>query len=273
MLKLMRADFARLIKSRSYWICVILSSAVCILNIVTGYIASKNSIQSIATYLMGDSSNNMLFTAIFVSLFIGTDHACGTIRNKLIVGHSREEVYFSNLAVTCSAALGMRVISWICVLIFGFAAGGKIGMDAGELMLNIAIIVMLLFAACAIFTFIGMMISSKSTNTVISIVSVIALIVGCALIKQFLDQPDMIYDVAITDNGIMPLEPYPNPMYVSGTARDLLTTLLDILPGGQAIQLEMRSLHTPELMPLYSLGVIIVVTAAGLILFRKKDLK
>lgn len=273
MLKLMRADFARLFKSRAYWVCVILSSAVCILNIVSGYIASKESVQSIATFLVGDSSNNMLFTAIFVSLFIGTDHACGTIRNKLIVGHSRTAVYLSNLVVTCAAALAMRVISWSCQLIFGFAAGGQIGMEAGELALNMLITAMLLFASCSIFTLIGMLVSSKSSGTVVTIVSVIALIIGCALIKQFLDQPNMIYDVAMTDNGFVPLEPYPNPMYVSGTARDLLTTLLDILPGGQAIQLEMRSLHEPKFMPLWSLGVMTIVTVAGLMLFRKKDLK
>lgn len=273
MLKLMRADFARLFKSRAYWVCVILSSAVCILNIVSGYIASKESVQSIATFLVGDSSNNMLFTAIFVSLFIGTDHACGTIRNKLIVGHSRTAVYLSNLVVTCAAALAMRVISWSCQLIFGFAAGGKIGMNAGELGLDMLITVLMLFASCTIFTLIGMMISSKSTNTVISIVSVIALIIGCALIKQFLDQPEMTHDTIITDHGIEVSDMYPNPMYVSGTARDILTAVNDILPGGQAIQLEMRSLHEPKRMPLWSLGVTAVVTAAGLILFRKKDLK
>ena len=273
MLKLMRADFARLIRSRSYWICVILSSAVCILNIVSGYIASKNSIQSIATYLVGDSSNNMLFTAVFVSLFIGTDHACGTIRNKLIVGHSRAEIYLSNLVVTCAAALCMRVISWSCQLIFGFAAGGKIGMDAGELALDMLIMAMLLCASCSIFTLMGMLFSSKSTNTVITMVSVFVLVIGCALIKQFLDQPEMIYDTIITDHGVEASELYPNPMYVSGALRNILTAVIDILPGGQAIQLEMRSLHEPKLMPLWSLGVIAVVTAAGLMLFRKKDLK
>lgn len=273
MLKLMRADFARLIRSRSYWICVIISSAVCILNIVTGYIASKESVQSIATYLVGDSSNNMLFTAIFAALFIGTDHACGTIRNKLIVGHSRAEVYLSNLVVTCAASLAMRVISWSCQLIFGFAAGGQIGMNAGELALDMLITAMMLFAACSIFTFLGMLISSKSTNTVIAIMTVFVLIIGCSIIKQFLDQPEMIYDTFITVNGIDTSELYPNPMYVSGTLRDILTAVIDILPGGQAVQLEMRSLHTPEFMPLYSLGVMTVVTIAGLMMFRKKDLK
>lgn len=273
MLKLMRADFARLIRSRAYWVCVITSSALCILNIVTGYIANKESVQSIATYLVGDSSNNMLFTAIFVSLFIGTDHACGTIRNKLIVGHSRAEIYLSNLVVTCSAALFMRVISWSCQLIFGFAAGGKIGMDAGELSLDMLITAMLLCASCAIFTLMGMLISSKSTNTVVTIVSVIALIIGCALIAQYLAQPETITDTTITENGVEVSKPYHNPLYVSGATRDILTAINDILPGGQAIQLEMRSLHEPRLMPLYSLGMTAAVTVAGLVLFRRKDLK
>ena len=45
-----------------------------------------------------------LFMAMFTSLFIGTEYDYGTIRNKIIVGHSRTSIYFSNLSMTPGCA-------------------------------------------------------------------------------------------------------------------------------------------------------------------------
>ena len=49
-----------------------------------------------------------LVAAILTSMFIGSEYSDGTIRNKLVVGHSRMRIYLANLIV-CSVA---------CVLIF-----------------------------------------------------------------------------------------------------------------------------------------------------------
>lgn len=91
---------------------------------------------------------------------------------------------------------------------------------------------------------------------------------------SLLNQPELTWDyIHNPEGGWMVTEPYPNPMYISGALRDVLTAINDVLPGGQAIQLEMGEPHEPQLMPLYSFGVSAMVTAAGLSLFRKKDLK
>ena len=57
-----------------------------------------------------------LVAAVFISLFVGSEYSDGTIRNKLVVGHSRMRIYLANLIV-CSIA---------CVLIsLAYAAGIK----------------------------------------------------------------------------------------------------------------------------------------------------
>ena len=75
-----------------------------------------------------------------------------------------------------------------------------------------------------------------------------------------------------------------NPRYLTGTKRKIYEFLNDLLPVNQIMQLsdgasgkqlgedgEMPD-HTAW-FPLYSLGLIAVTTAAGILIFRKTDLK
>ena len=45
------------------------------------------------------------FSAICVSQFIGMEYSCGTIRNKLVTGHTRTEIYLAQLALHILAAV------------------------------------------------------------------------------------------------------------------------------------------------------------------------
>lgn len=272
MIKLLRADFARLFKTPSYWICAAVSLVICATNIVGSYLTNNDISQSIGTFLFQDVSNIMLFSAVFASIYIGTDYSCGTIRNKLIVGHKRGAVYFSNLITVSTGALVIRALSWIFEAVFGLIVGGKLGMPADRLALLMTIGVCSLIAVCSVFTFIGMVISSKSSGIVASILTLMALVIGGALLMELLNQPELISEYS-SASGSWTAELVPNPLYITGTLRDIFTVINDVLPGGQSVQLTMSSLHDPQFMPLYSAGVTAVVTIIGLSVFRKKDLK
>ena len=43
----------------------------------------------------------------FCQPFIGTEYSDGTIRNKIVVGHSRSTIYLANLLTCCFAGLIM----------------------------------------------------------------------------------------------------------------------------------------------------------------------
>lgn len=248
MLKLMRADFSRLFKSRAYWICTAVTFTICMFNIINLYTANISNMERLGVTILINASSFILFSSIFVSLFIGTDHACGTIRNKIIVGHSRAEIYLSNLIVCSAGTLFMRVLSWAGELIFGFAVGGQIGMDAALLVSYMLMIVMLLLSSCSIFTLIGVLSSSKSTGSVLCIMTAVASVIGGSLLEFY-------------------------SKMCSEKHGEFLRLVNDIQPGGQAVQLEMGAVEHPETMTLYSLGVIAVITIIGLVIFRKKDLK
>ena len=64
-----------------------------------------------------------------------------------------------------------------------------------------------------------------------------------------------------------------SPKYLEGTKREIVQTLYDINPGGQAIQCATMAAVNPPRLPLYSLGIIVLATGAGCALFRKRDLK
>ena len=110
MSRLLSADFAKVKKSRFFWLCIIGMAVFGLYMKIMEYISTQqyfsrspalHSMLSIYAMVIG------FLTAAFVSLFVGTEYSDGTIRNKLIIGHSRAAIYFSNL-IACSAA----VVSW-----------------------------------------------------------------------------------------------------------------------------------------------------------------
>ena len=67
-----------------------------------------------------------LVAAILTSMFIGSEYSDGTIRNKLVVGHSRMRIYLANLIV-CSVACVLIFLAYITgVFVVGSAKGGEL---------------------------------------------------------------------------------------------------------------------------------------------------
>ena len=74
-----------------------------------------------------------IILAVFCSLFIGTEHNDGTIRNKIIVGQKRETIYLSNM-VTCSIiAITMCIVFFVPYLSVGIPLLGFFVADLSDL--------------------------------------------------------------------------------------------------------------------------------------------
>lgn len=274
MTRLLRANFARLWKTTSFWVCTAISAALSAASVVSGYMMRPISVEYMGTSMISNASNALLFIAIFAALYLGTDHSNGTIRNKLIIGRTRIEIYFANLITII--AIGIMQLGAACAASCAAGAflGGKLGMPVGEFALKMAILVCAISAICALFTVIGMLCNSKSLIVTITLVSIFALMVTGAMIAQRLAEPELVTGASIDENGNLQIGgQVPNPLYVSGVQRDILTAVNDVLPTGQLIQVETGMLGSAELMPLYSIGVLAVSTTVGAVVFRKKDMK
>lgn len=274
MARLLQANFARLWKTKVFWICLALAAGISLASFFSMYSMRPIYAENIGSALMSNGSTAVLLTAILTGLYLGTDYSNGTIRNKLTVGRTRTEIYFANLITTAAAGVILLASTWVPVGAVGLCVGGKLGMPAGELALDIAVCICAMAALCAIFTVIGMLLSSRSAIVTITIVATITLMMSGIMILSALAEPEFSTGVSLNADGNITVGGQePNPMYVGGVQRDVITVVNDILPSGQMVQVEMGSVHNEELMPLYSLGVLAATTAVGLPVFRKKDLK
>lgn len=275
MTKLIRADLARMIKTKSFWICGVTAVVTVFGNFLLRYFNNKELAQHLGSRIFADSSNLVLLAAVFSSLFIGTDYSNGTIRNKIIVGHKRCSIYFSNLITVSAAGILYVLASRLPVLIFGLSAGGQLGMSGGEFALKVMITLISMISVCSMFTLAGMLISSKSSNVVVTLVGVIVLLTGSALILELLNAPEYIsagYTISV-DGVVQPDEPYLNPLYIRGAMRVFLQTVCDVLPMGQVMELEMGIVNNSGFLPLYSVVFAAVFSVIGAAGFVHKDLK
>lgn len=271
MIRLLRANYARLWKTRSFWICLITAVALGISNLISDRAAYT---QRAGSMMLQNGLNVVFFAAIFASLYLGTDHSNGTIRNKMMIGHTRAEIYLANLITTVSGSIILLAASLLTSLVITLCLNGNLGMPAGEFALKMAVCLCALIAICAIFTVLGMVIASKSTIITLTLVLTFAFVIVATMLESLLAEPEYVSGYEMSLNGeFIQTDPEPNPLYVSGVKRSIFSAVNDILPCGQLVQIELGVCRNATLMPLYSLGVFVVSTIAGAVVFRKKDLK
>ncbi len=226
-----------------------------------------------------------IVAAIFISLFVGSEYSDGTIRNKLVTGHSRMRIYLANLIV-CSIACVLVSLAYIAGIIVVSSSKG------GELLTEMSVIA--LFLLCSIFasaaftsimTMLAMLNSNKAGNVVVSMILALVLLVSSSYIYQRLGEKEM-YDnyVSVNEAGIpTQVEQLPNPLYIDGTPRAVLEVINDLLPSGQAMQLadafdtegiaNKNIENAPYWWLGYSMLVIVLTSGMGIALFRKKEIR
>lgn len=215
-----------------------------------------------------------ILAAEFISLFLGTEYSDGAIRNKITVGHSRVSIYFASLITGFLASLACMAGYMLSCLAVGAPLLGWFTKPAPLLLCAIAGSVVMLAAFCAIFTFVTMNCSKKSTSVVICLLGVFALLLAAVYLNGRLDAPEFItgYELSV-DGKIVDAVPEPNPNYLTGMKREVYQFLYDLLPTGQSIQYTMLSFTDPVRLMGLAAAVTAVFTGAGAALFRRKDLK
>lgn len=279
--KLLRANFTRLWKNKVFWGCIIFMFADAFYSVVCQYISFKAHGGDKADYFserltLGQTVAVSVIAAIFIGLFIGTEYSSGTMRNKLVIGHSRIAIYFANLAVCIAAAIMIHVVYVATMLLGGLIMFGNFFTQADVLIKLFVLSLIVVTAFAAMLLPLSTLIPSKSAGVTTVIMTSFVLLMLAMIINGGLNEPEIYEAYTIIDaSGEEISEPeMKNPFYVQGVQRKIYEALYDIVPTCQAARIQLDDMpESPAVIPLWSSAVIILTTAAGTVFFKRKDLK
>ena len=209
-----------------------------------------------------------IILATVFSLFFGTEHADGTIRNKLIAGHGRASIYLATLIASFLAALALYVVdllAWLPRL--GWMVQNFPAPEPGKLAMCLAGTLLLLAAYCSLCVMLCMLIQRRSVLAVVLILLMVFLFFAGI-------QSQDAYETATGGGMQLTIDEAGQQQWVfhePGAADAVTAFLYDALPCCQAYRyMELEA--TPRML-LYSAGLIVLTTALGLALFRRKDIR
>lgn len=276
---LLSANFRRLKNSRMFWDCCAVTllgaAATMLLDCRTAArVLAENPeyVYRLDDYFLSPVPVTGILMALFAASFLGTEYGDGTMRNKLIVGHTRSAIYLSALLPGICAALAIAAASLLGRLAGIPTLGGWQG-GAGALCGHIAVYAGIAAALTACFTLIGMLSSHRSATMALCLFTFLGLLMLASYLYNALCEPEMVSEMMVTVNGVQASDPHPNPSYIGGTLRTVYEIVLLILPTGQAILLANGESGPALPQVAASLGVAALVTAAGIALFRRKDIQ
>lgn len=191
-------------------------------------------------------SLNWIIMPIFISLFIGTEYSDGVIKNKIVNGHKRTNIYFANLL----ASIIVCFIYSICYVVFALITGIVL---KHNFILNTSVVLVVLFNSIflnilisSLFTFVSMVISNNKGSVITSMAIVI-------------------WSMIVVPNIFSKMQ------MVSGSIKIIYNLLLKILPYGQIFMMSNFDGNYSDFW-IYSIIMIVIFNFYGVFLINKKEI-
>lgn len=276
MLKLLHANFARLVKNKVFWgelLCLlVLQILICVTNYIDmqryDYILSLDELAFNFMQVQG------ILIAVFCSLYVGTEFSDGVIRNKIMIGHSRLHIFLSNFITCCVVSILHYVFSVIVVCAIGTPLFGFFKMPVTTFMQMLLLGLLLCISFSALFNLIAML-TNKTHSAIIGLLLIFAMLMLTSYLSSTLSAPPVYENQPVFDStgSIVGVENIVNTNYVSGIKRHIYQFLIDFLPVGQSITISVGAVENPLQMGIYSVILAVVSTLAGILIFNRKNLK
>ena len=280
MRKLLSVNFSRLWRSKIFWVLEALSAIAGAVFYILAIINTKNIGEN--WYL---ASGNYYFfiglvivgaiMAVFSAFYIGSEYDQGTIRNKLNVGCTRNSIYLTNLIVVVTSSVLFTITHIAASVVVGLPfLGGLMWEALAPVGWRIPTAIVMLLCYSAVFTFIAMQDSNKSRSLIISFVFALVIIIGGLYVYSALQEPEFTTRMIMQEDGsYLRQEGIPNSNYIRGTVRTVYTFVEACIPSTQGLNIARSEGVFSPLAIICQLCVSIVTTAAGVSLFKKKDIK
>ena len=211
-----------------------------LLGFVTGILNKGNSYPSCEGIFEWTMVLTLLISALG-GLYISRDYTQNTIRNKIIVGHTRFGIYLSKQIAITSMYLACALLFMASTIISNFMFVGTTNLNKEALWTGILVSIFVVIVLSTLTTFIAMSIK-KETGGLMPLLVMFVMMMLSAWIPEF----------------------------VKGKAIDIAN---DIIPTSQMMLLNIQTVDShPIIHILYSLLLSFVFFISGLAIFKNSDL-
>ena len=266
MIRLLDANFKRLSKNKPFYILMIITIIIAILKIIFSYIDMDSErpvhLEEILCFYPFIFS---FFIASFTSLFLGCEYTDSVIRNKISIGHKRLNIYLANLITVSIACLLFYIVYFLVSLIIGLPFFGVISISYSLFLKIIITILIDILAYSSIFTAIQMLFNNNTISIVMNIGIILIFIFSFFVISSIQ------IDIEYSNQGYSYTEDYKKEF--SWKVCETLQNLNLFYHDYNVYHVSSSEDVNYNKMQLSSLGIIVVSTSIGLIIFNKKNLK
>lgn len=308
MSKLLRADFQRLFKNKFFWAIILLTtgySIFCATGIYNVFVDKmKNSEFEYSIFPFEFIIALPFVVAVFTCYFIKTNESDGIIRNKLFCGHTRTAVYISNAVISVFVSTVCSVIFTACFIPFIILGKCNIKVFLAFIVVNAVLTAII----GMISTFIAFTVKGDAISIIAAVVVIALMFLATSELHKTLEDSKTFFRVdkvngveysagmVVSENDVVTYKEVENPNYCGGTKREVYGLIYKTLPTTHFMEiagisfysednklttsgslLDMVIIEKPNdifktVNPFYSLGFGIVITAVGILIFKKKNI-
>lgn len=281
MSKLLRANFARLWKSQVFWVGFFAMAVFCIIQkIGIGLSQDTTEVHYLEEAFWVQALVIGITLSVFISLFVGDEYEYGTIRNKIISGHCRLDIYLANVVVCIVAGWIMCLGCMIFSLVTGIYFLGFFHSGFADIIAEGICLLALSAAYTAIYFFFAILISNRAITAVVCVlISYLLLFAGNAVANrldesEYFYSPDVTLGIGEIDDGSSS-EWVHNPNYLEGAKRRIYEIAFEVNPGGQSLQLSGMLYERTHYIEMFAASAawIVLSCSCGVALFKRKNVK
>ncbi len=258
LIRLLRADFYRLFRSRWLWL-----SALAMLLLSLGFVSMQyggmDYVVALDRVVFLPLSFYGVIAAAMISLFVGEDFSDGCIRNKIAAGRSRSAIFLSHLMVCCFSCFALYLVMLAVTVSLGLVLFEN-NVPGRQLFSLAALGLLTCMAYAAIYCTLTILIGSRTSGVAV------CMIVSFAMLFAALHTNQTVIQQPLKDG-------LPNPHYVSGMARHVYIWLHDLNPTGQAAQLSSMSCQSVLRWIGVNAAWMVLAAGVGRGVFARKDIR
>lgn len=188
MARLLRSDFYRLFKSKSFYICTAVAFSLFCLSLLMVELVYHMSDSNKTMYANAipkdglsyglsaftDGSDAKMIIGIVIAIFVAAEFTHGTMKNVVSKGFSKIQIYLSKLITMIAAACIMLFVTSFVGTVFASIATGKVGHFSGDFVSQIfktlGIEILLYAALVSLYVLVAMLVRNMGGAIAINII-------------------------------------------------------------------------------------------------------